>query len=110
MYIATANLQLISIAMEYRSVKGMNGWGQLGILLVFFGAGFILAGIIQLAIAYQLVPSGLPMDKIGDAMIKPAPVNTSKIPNCAHPVIPFTLLYSIAMLISCKFAVAIYNE
>ncbi|MFM6925065.1 MAG: lysostaphin resistance A-like protein [Ferruginibacter sp.] len=56
--------------MEYRSVKGMNGWGQLGILLVFTGAGFILAGILQLAIAYQLVPAGLPMDKMGDAMIK----------------------------------------
>ena len=70
MYIATANLQLISIAMEYRSVKGMTGWGQLGILLVFTGAGFILAGIIQLAIAWQLVAPGLPMDKMGDAMIK----------------------------------------
>ena len=70
MYIATANLQLISIAMEYRSVKGMNGWGQLGILLVFTGAGFILAGILQIAIAWQLVPSGLPMDKMGEAMVK----------------------------------------
>jgi membrane protease YdiL (CAAX protease family) len=56
--------------MEYRSVKGMTGWGQLGILLVFTGAGFILAGIVQLAIAYQLVSPGLPMDKIGDAMVK----------------------------------------
>ena len=56
--------------MEYRSVKGMNGWGQLGILLVFTGAGFILAGILQLGIAYQLVPSRLPIDKMGDAMVK----------------------------------------
>lgn len=56
--------------MEYRSVKGMNGWGQLGILLVFTGAGFILAGILQIAIAYQLVTKGLPMDKMGDAMVK----------------------------------------
>lgn len=70
MYIATANLQLISIAMEYRSVKGMTGWAQLGILLVFTGAGFILAGVLQLIIALQLVPSGLSMDKMGDAMIK----------------------------------------
>lgn len=70
MYIATANLQLISIAMEYRSVKGMTGWGQLGILLVFTGAGFILAGVIQLIIGFQLVPKGTSMDKIGDAMVK----------------------------------------
>jgi uncharacterized protein len=70
LYIATANLQLIGIAMEYRSVKGMTGWGQLGILLVFTGAGFILAGVLQLIIAFQLVPKGLPIDKMGDAMIK----------------------------------------
>ena len=56
--------------MEYRSVKGMTGWAQLGILLVFTGAGFILAGIVQLIIALQLVSSGLSMDKMGDAMIK----------------------------------------
>jgi membrane protease YdiL (CAAX protease family) len=70
LYIATANLQLIGLAMEYRSVKGMTGWGQLGILLIFTGAGFILAGIVQLIIAFQLVPSGLPMDKMGDAMVQ----------------------------------------
>jgi len=70
LYIATANLQLISIAMEYRSVKGINGWGQLGILLVFAGVGFILAGIIQLIIGFQLMPKGTPMDKMGDVMIK----------------------------------------
>jgi len=56
--------------MEYRSVKGMTGWGQLGILLVFTGAGFILAGVIQLIIGFQLVPKGTSMDKIGDAMVK----------------------------------------
>ena len=48
----------------------MTGWGQLGILLIFTGAGFILAGIVQLIIAFQLVPSGLPMDKMGDAMVQ----------------------------------------
>ena len=82
MYIATANLQLISIAMEYRSVKGMTGWGQLGILLVFTGAGFILAGIVQIIIGFILVPDGLPMDKTGDAMVKalllPENVNYSR--------------------------------
>ncbi len=70
MYIARANLQLIGLAMEYRSVKGYTGWGQLGILLVFLGAGFILAAGVQLIIGFQLIPSTLPPDKMGDAMIK----------------------------------------
>ncbi len=56
--------------MEYRSVKGFTGWGQLGILMVFLGAGFILAAVIQLAIGFQLIPSGLSPDQMGDAMIK----------------------------------------
>ncbi|MBK7557478.1 MAG: hypothetical protein IPI54_03865 [Chitinophagaceae bacterium] len=56
--------------MEYRSVKGYTGWGQLGILLVFLGAGFILAAGVQLIIGFQLIPSTLPPDKMGDAMIK----------------------------------------
>lgn len=80
--------------MEYRSVKGMNGWGQLGILLVFTGVGFILAGILQIAIAYQLVTKGLPMDKMGDAMVKalllPENVTYSRI---AQVVGTFLLLF-----------------
>jgi membrane protease YdiL (CAAX protease family) len=56
--------------MEYRSVKGFTGWGQLGILLIFLGAGFILAAGVQLIIGLQLIPSGLPPDKMADAMVK----------------------------------------
>lgn len=56
--------------MEYRSVKGVTGLGQLGILLVFFGAGFILAGAVQLLIGMWLVPSGMPLDKMADAIVK----------------------------------------
>lgn len=56
--------------MQYRSVKGFTGLGQLGILLVFLGAGFILAGIVQLVIGFQMIPSGLPMDKMADEMMK----------------------------------------
>ena len=69
MYIARANLQLIGLAMQYRSVKGFTGWAQVGILLIFLGAGFILAAGVQLLIAYQLIPAGLPPDKMADAMI-----------------------------------------
>ncbi len=55
--------------MQYRSVKGFTGWGQLGILLVFLGAGFILGGGIQLLIGMRLIPSGLPPDKMAEAMM-----------------------------------------
>jgi len=55
--------------MQYRSVKGFTGWAQLGILLIFLGAGFILAAGVQLLIGFQLVPSGLPPDKMAEAMI-----------------------------------------
>ena len=70
MYIASANLQLISLAMNYRSVKGFTGWGQVGILLAFLGAGVILAGVVQLIIGMMLIPSGLPPDKMVEALTK----------------------------------------
>ncbi len=70
MYIAGANLQLIAVAMQYRSVKGMTGLGQLGILLVFLGAGFLLAGAVQFLIAMPLIPAGTPVEKMGDELIK----------------------------------------
>lgn len=54
--------------MEYRSIKGYNGWGQLGMLLVFLGAGFILAAIVQFAIFYTLVPSGTDLGEIATQM------------------------------------------
>ena len=83
MYIATANLQLISLAMEYRSVKGMTGWGQLAILLIFLGAGFILAGTTQYIIGLQLIPSGLPVNKqieaIAKAMLLPENIGYSRL-------------------------------
>ena len=56
--------------MEYRSVKGFTGLGQLGILLIFLAAGFILTAGIQIVIGMQLIPQGLPLDKMGDAMLK----------------------------------------
>ncbi len=56
--------------MEYRSVKGFTGWGQLGIILIFLGAGFIVAAGVQLVILMQLIPAGVPVDKMGDEMMK----------------------------------------
>jgi membrane protease YdiL (CAAX protease family) len=56
--------------MQYRSVKGFTGWGQLGILLAFLGAGFILTGAIQYIIGLQLIPPAVPMEKMGEEMLK----------------------------------------
>lgn len=56
--------------MQYRSTKGFTGAGQLGILLVFLGGGFLLAGAVQFIIGLQVIPSGLPFDKIIDEMMK----------------------------------------
>ncbi|HEX2682569.1 MAG TPA: hypothetical protein VHL77_01475, partial [Ferruginibacter sp.] len=69
--------------MQYRSVKGYSGWGQVGILLAFLGAGFILAGVVQFIIGMQLVPKGLPLDKMGEemlnAMLKPENVGFARL-------------------------------
>lgn len=55
--------------MEYRSVKGFTGVAQFGFLLVFVGLGFILAGVAQIIIGYQMVPPGTSFDKLGEATI-----------------------------------------
>lgn len=69
--------------MNYRSVKGFTGWAQLGILLIFLGAGFILAALVQAVIGSTLVPSGMPYDKtleaIVEAFTKPENVNASRL-------------------------------
>ena len=56
--------------MQYKSVKGFTGMGQLGILLVFLGLGFILAGSAQLIIGMQVIPKGTSFNNMGDAMMK----------------------------------------
>ncbi len=56
--------------MEYKSIKGYSGLGQFGILLVFLGLGFILAGGAQLLIAFQLIPAGTGLQDMGDALVK----------------------------------------
>lgn len=57
--------------MQYRSVKGITGWAQLGILIAFIGVGFILAGVIQLYLGYKaLGPNNLPIEQLPEAMVK----------------------------------------
>ncbi|MEP7237827.1 MAG: CPBP family intramembrane glutamic endopeptidase [Ferruginibacter sp.] len=85
--------------MEYRSVKGFTGWGQLGILVVFLGAGFILTAGIQFLILFQLIPSGLPPDKMADAMTKvmALPENVGAV-RLAQVLGTFSLLFLPAVL------------
>lgn len=56
--------------MQYKSVKGFSGAAQTGILLAFFGLGFILTAIVQLVIGKMLLPPGIPLSKMGDEIIK----------------------------------------
>ena len=56
--------------MQYRSIKGFTGWGQLGFLFIFLGAGFLLAAGAQFLIGLQLMPPGVPLDKMGNEMLK----------------------------------------
>jgi membrane protease YdiL (CAAX protease family) len=56
--------------MQYKSIKGFSGAGSLGMLLVFLGLGFILAGGVQVLIGMQLIPADTPTSKMGDAMLK----------------------------------------
>lgn len=55
---------------QYRSVKGFTGWGQLGILFAFTGLGFILAGLVQLGIGLYLIPAHVPDGQKGDEILK----------------------------------------
>ncbi len=56
--------------MHYKSVKGISGWGQLGILFAFSILGFFLAAAVQLAVVLPLMPSGLPPSKMADEMMR----------------------------------------
>ncbi len=56
--------------MQFKTVKGFSGAGALGMLLIFFGLGFFLAGGVQLIVGMQMVPEGTPFEKLGDAMVK----------------------------------------
>lgn len=60
--------------MEYRSVKGFTGLGQLGFLFAFLGLGFILAGGAQALFAVQMLPTGAKLsdtDVLMKAMLAP---------------------------------------
>lgn len=56
--------------MQYRSPKDYSGPGALGMLIVFFIGGLIIAGIAQLIVGFKMVPPGTPMEKMADALLK----------------------------------------
>lgn len=56
--------------MQYKTIKGFSGAGALGMLLVFLGLGFILAGLAQFGIGMLMVPEGTSMEKLGDVLLK----------------------------------------
>jgi len=56
--------------MQYRSVKGVSGLGQLAILIAFTGLGVILAAAAQVVIVFSLMPAGMPLDKMSGEMMK----------------------------------------
>jgi membrane protease YdiL (CAAX protease family) len=69
--------------MQYKSVKGYSGWGQLAMLLIFLGVGFILAAVAQVVIAMQMLPPGTPLfsspDVIMKAMLAPENVGLARL-------------------------------
>jgi hypothetical protein len=56
--------------MQYKSNKGFTGLSQLGMLLLFLGAGLIMASIFQLLIGSKLVPAGTSFDEMGNAIME----------------------------------------
>jgi membrane protease YdiL (CAAX protease family) len=87
--------------MHYKSIKGFSGLGQFGILLVFLGLGFILAGGVQLIIGMKMIPAGTAFSDMGKAMLeamtKPENVGLARL---AQVMGTFLLLFIPAILYS----------
>lgn len=87
--------------MSYKTVKGFSGAAQLGILLVFLGLGFILAGLAQFIIGMQMLPEGTSIAAMPQALVKammdPKHVNTVRV---LQVVSTFFLLFLPAVLCS----------
>lgn len=84
----------------FRSVKGFSGFSQAGILLLFTGLGFILAGIAQIAIVMFLLPKGVPVTEPGaikDALLDPRNVAFTRL---AQVIGTFFLFFIPAVLFS----------
>jgi uncharacterized protein len=69
--------------MQYRSVKGYTGFGQIGFLFLFTVLGLVIAAAIQLVVGLSLVPEGTSMNNMSSEMLKamsnPKNVSTLRI-------------------------------
>ena len=55
--------------MQYKSNKGFTGMGQLGIIFLLLGVGLMVTGVIQVIIAYKMVPADTSFSALSDAML-----------------------------------------
>lgn len=87
--------------MQYRSLKGFNGWGQTGILLALLGMGLILAAFGQMYILSMLDGLGpmteLSQDDINNVLLKPENANLVRVMNAVGT---FFLMFLPAVLFS----------
>lgn len=71
--------------MQYRSLKGFNGWGQTGILLALLGMGLILAAFGQMYILSLLEGLGpmssISQHEINNVLLKPENANYVRVMN-----------------------------
>jgi uncharacterized protein len=84
--------------MEYRSIKGFTGWGQMGFLFAFLGLGFILVLGVQLLFAMQMVPAGksiMDADATMKAMMAPENVGMAR---AMQVISTFVLMFIPALL------------
>ena len=66
----------------FRSTKGLSGFAQFGILLLFTGLGLILASLSQLPILVYILPKGVPLTNskaLEDAMMDPRNVDYTRL-------------------------------
>ncbi len=56
--------------MEYRSVKGLSGISQFGILCVFWGLGFVASGFAQVSILSTAMPAGTSISDLATSLQK----------------------------------------
>src|SRR5690606_20363547 len=70
-------------SMSYKTVKGFSGLAQIGILFIFLGLGFVLAGLSQFLIGMNMVPADTATEAIPTALLKamkqPENINTVRI-------------------------------
>ncbi|HMG83425.1 MAG TPA: CPBP family intramembrane glutamic endopeptidase [Ferruginibacter sp.] len=91
--------------MEYRSAKGFNGWGQLGVLLACLGAGFILTEFSTVLLGLKMLgPSAMPFHEklliMEKAFFKPENSNYAQFAQF-FAVLFLLFLPSIAFILIC---------